>query len=114
MTFCSRSRSAIALAALAVLGAASPTSAQQTTTYGYDAQGQVTAVVRGGASTRYTYDNAGNRVKITAAQQALGAFSGGSSAKSAVATAPSVAADTAPVAVYDGVVVLCAGQVLSG
>jgi YD repeat-containing protein len=61
VAFVMRSRLAIGLTALAA-GMASSSSAQVTTTYTYDRQGQVTAVTRPGNATAYTYDAAGNRV----------------------------------------------------
>lgn len=60
------SRRVIAAFALAGLSAASPSFAQVSTTYVYDAQGQVTGVTRGGATTTYSYDQAANRTAVTA------------------------------------------------
>lgn len=64
---------------LGVLGAAAPASAQVVTTYGYDAQGQLTAATRSGQAVSYGYDRAGNRIAVTA--------SGSLSLRSAASTA---------------------------
>ena len=110
MAFVVRSRLAIALVSLAAASVASVSSAQVTATYSYDAQGQVKTVVRGGASTAYGYDQAGNRVLVTAPVQGLAALGGAISAQSMSANAPS---NASPVAVYDGVVALRTGQSLT-
>jgi YD repeat-containing protein len=64
VAFVVRSRLAIALASLAAAGVASPSSAQTTTTYGYDELGQVTTVTRPSGTTTYGYDQAGNRTAV--------------------------------------------------
>lgn len=59
-----RSRVATALASLAAAGLASSSSAQVTTSYTYDLQGQVKTVVRSGNTVTYSYDAAGNRTAV--------------------------------------------------
>ncbi|HWW25625.1 MAG TPA: Ig-like domain-containing protein [Caulobacter sp.] len=55
---------ATALASLAAAGLASSSSAQVTTSYTYDDQGQVKTVVRSGNTVTYGYDAAGNRTAV--------------------------------------------------
>lgn len=98
------------LAAVAGLSVGPEAWAQVSTTYGYDAQGQVISVDRGGTSTGYVYDQAGNRVRIAIPAQGAAASAGAASAKSTAAVASKVQANTPPAAVYDGVVALPAGQ----
>ena len=76
MAFVARSRLAIAWAAFAAASAVSPSSAQVTTTYTYDLQGQVKAVVRPANTVAYTYDAAGNRVALGVSYPAPGAAAG--------------------------------------
>ena len=64
MAFPVRSRVATALASLAVASLASSSSAQVTTSYTYDDQGQVKTVVRSGNTVTYGYDAAGNRTAV--------------------------------------------------
>ncbi len=85
MTYFSRSRLAIVGLALVGACAASPSWGQVTTTYVYDAQGQVTSVVRPSQTIGYTYDLAANRTALTA--------SGGAALRSAPA-AQSASAQT--------------------
>jgi hypothetical protein len=59
-----RSRVAIALAWLAAASLASSSSAQVTTNYTYDLQGQVKTVVRSNNTVTYGYDAAGNRTAV--------------------------------------------------
>lgn len=47
------------------LASSAPAFAIETISYGYDARGRLVAVERGGASTRYTYDKADNRLSRT-------------------------------------------------
>jgi YD repeat-containing protein len=64
VAFLVRSRLAIAASSLAIASVAFPSSAQVTTTYTYDDQGQVKTVVRSNGTVAYTYDAAGNRTAI--------------------------------------------------
>ncbi len=64
MAFVVRSRLAIALVCLASASVAPAASAQISTTYTYDVQGQVTTVTRSGGAATYTYDAAGNRTAV--------------------------------------------------
>jgi len=93
------------LGALALLAAARPASAQVTTTYSYDRQAQVTAVIRPANTVTYGYDAAGNRVALSVSYPAPGAAAGslsvpfGGSANLALAVSGQVtgaAVDAAP------------------
>ena len=64
MAFVVRSRLAIALVSLAAASVASVSSAQVSTTYTYDPQGQVKTVTRSSGTVAYTYDAAGNRTAV--------------------------------------------------
>jgi YD repeat-containing protein len=59
-----RSRLAIAVVSLAAASTPFASSAQVTTTYTYDDQGQVKTVVRSTGTIAYTYDAAGNRTAV--------------------------------------------------
>jgi YD repeat-containing protein len=71
-----RSRLATALVSLAAACAASVSTAQVTTTYTYDAQGQVKTVVRSNNTVAYTYDAAGNRTALNVVYPPPGAAAG--------------------------------------
>lgn len=97
------SRVAAAAALLASLSMATPSLAQVTTTYTYDAQGQLKTVVRPARTTAYSYDAAGNRIKFELTQPMSLAISAGSDA---TAGADGVAAvNHFPIANGDQVVV---------
>jgi hypothetical protein len=66
------------LAASAVLGLATSVQAQATTTYTYDAQGQVRSVAAPAQTTTYAYDAAGNRASMTATNPPAGLMAGAS------------------------------------
>ena len=76
MAFLARSRLAIAWATLAAASLASSSSAQVTTSYTYDPQGQVKTVVRSGNTIAYTYDAAGNRTAVGVSYPPPGAAAG--------------------------------------
>ena len=61
---------------LASLSAISPSSAQVTTTYSYDPQGQVKTVTRPANTVTYGYDAAGNRTALSVSYPAPGAAAG--------------------------------------
>jgi hypothetical protein len=67
---------AIAWASLAAASVASSSSAQVTTSYTYDDQGQVKTVVRSGNTVAYTYDAAGNRTALGVTYPPPGAAAG--------------------------------------
>lgn len=71
-----RSRLAVAASSLAIASVAFPSSAQVTTTYTYDDQGQVKTVVRSGNTVTYTYDAAGNRTALGVIYPPPGAATG--------------------------------------
>lgn len=75
MRRCSGPLAAFAVACAGLVGAGSAT-AQVVTTYAYDAQGQVTSVVRPTNSIAYGYDAAGNRIALVVTYPAPGAAPG--------------------------------------
>jgi hypothetical protein len=66
------------LAAIAVVGLATSVQAQATTTYTYDAQGQVRSVTAPAQTTTYAYDAAANRTSMTATNPPAGLMAGAS------------------------------------
>lgn len=72
----------VAIGALSIGVFAPAVSTAQTTTYTYDAQGQVRAVTRPSQTVTYAYDAAANRTAVTAAAPPAGLTAGGASMSS--------------------------------
>ena len=99
MALSMRSCGVILGVALAGVSLASPSAGQVTTTYAYDAQGQVRTVGRPTQTVTYAYDAAGNRVTLGASVPPSGAVAQTDASKGSASKGPQV--DAQPLAQAD-------------